>query len=67
MITRIRIFLLKNKAHRLLYDYYDALYRHDCGLDMARQMPNVAGAARVFNATLDKLSTLDPNTPTSRL
>jgi len=68
MIKAIRIALLKQKARSEYKEYCKAMDTVSCGHALAVTISSrVSHAVVRFNKMMDKLATLDPNSPKVRL
>lgn len=66
--TSVRITMLKREARGHLQAYRHSLEGLDCGMELAKRMrPQIETHRLRFNATMDELAKIDPDTPTSRL
>lgn len=62
------IAVLKREARQHYEAYYSIFEHYDCGLAMASHInPELPRHAAAFNAAMDKLAVIDPDTPKGRL
>lgn len=65
--VRIQITYLKRKTRRSYIKYYKARDKLSCGEQLADAFPSVAEHKNRFNALMDRLAEIDPDTPVMRL
>lgn len=68
LIDSVRVVLLKKRARALLRAIHEHQDRLDCGNALASYLdPEIHRMKNDFNATMDALAAIDPDTPKNRL